>query len=95
MTEEVGGASPRHSRGEPGARPLTLIMLAGEELPLEVDPAGHASLQSFENAVIVRLPLGSKATFGWVGFPISSPKEGAWTREGPKVVGGGFWWLGP
>ena len=64
MTEEVGGASPRHSRGEPGARPLTLLTLAGEELPLEVDPTGHASRQSFENAVLARLPLGSKVTFG-------------------------------
>ena len=49
------GSSPRHRRGEPGARPLTLITLAGEELPLEVDPAGHASLRSFENAVLERL----------------------------------------
>ena len=49
MTEEVGGASPWHSRGKPGARTLTLTTLAGEELPLEVDPGGHASLRSFEN----------------------------------------------
>ena len=65
MTEEVGGASPRHSRGEPGARPLTLITRAGEELPLEVDPVGHASLRSFENAVLARLPhLGNASTLG-------------------------------
>ena len=65
MTEEVGGASLRHSRGEPGARTLTLITLAGEELPLEVDPVGHASLRSLENAVLARLPhLGNASTLG-------------------------------
>ena len=65
MTEEVGGASPRHSRGEPGAQPLTLITLAGDELPIEVDPVGHASLRSFENAVLARLPLlGNASTLG-------------------------------
>ena len=65
MAEEVGGACPRQSSGAPGARPLTLIALAGEELPLEVDPAGHASLRSFENAVLERLPhLGNAPTLG-------------------------------
>ena len=65
MAEGVGGASPRQSSGAPGARPLTLITLAGEELPLEVDPAGHASLRSFENAVLERLPhLGNATTLG-------------------------------
>ena len=65
MTEEVGGASPRHSRGAPVARPLTLLTLAGEELPLAVDPTAHVSLRSFENAVLERLPhLGSNTTLG-------------------------------
>ena len=65
MTEEVGGASPRHSRREPGAQPLTLITLAGDELPIGVDPVGHASLRSFENAVLARLPhLGNASTLG-------------------------------
>ena len=41
MTEEVGEASPWHSRESQGAT-LTLTTLAGEELPVEVDPGGHA-----------------------------------------------------
>ena len=65
MAEEVGGASPRQSSGAPGTRSLTLITLAGEELPSEVDPAGHASLRSFENAALERLPhLGNTTTLG-------------------------------
>ena len=65
MTEEVGGASPWHSRGKPGERTLTLTTLAGEELPVEVDPGGHASLRSLENAVLARLPhLGNASTLG-------------------------------
>ena len=65
MPEDVGGASPRHSRGEPGARPLILLTLAGDELPVTVDPTAHVSLQSFENAVLERLPhLGSNTTLG-------------------------------
>ena len=56
MPEDVGGASPRQSRGEPGARPLILLALAGDELPVTVDPTAHVSLQSFENAVLERLP---------------------------------------
>ena len=65
MTEEVGEASPWHSRGKPGERTLTLTTLAGEELPVEVDPGGHASLRSLENAVLARLPhLGNASTLG-------------------------------
>ena len=65
MPEDVGGASPRHSREEPGARPLILLTLAGDELPVTVDPTAHVSLQSFENAVLERLPhLGSNTTLG-------------------------------
>ena len=65
MTEEVGGASPWHSRGKPGERTLTLTTLAGEELPVEVDPGGHTSLRSLENAVLARLPhLGNASTLG-------------------------------
>ena len=63
MTEEVGGASPRRSRGEPGARPLTLITLAGEELPLEVDPTGHASLRSFEKTLLEHRPAPTCFSF--------------------------------
>ena len=51
MTAEAGGANPWHSRGKPVERTLTLITLAGGELPVEVDPSGHASLRSLENAV--------------------------------------------
>ena len=25
-----------------------------------------------------------------MGSPIPSPQEGAWTRKGPRVVGGGY-----
>ena len=39
-----------------GRGTLTLTTLAGEELPAEVDPGGHASLRSLENAVLARLP---------------------------------------
>ena len=47
------------------ALPLTLITLAGEELPIVVDPNAHARLQGFENAVLEELPyLGSNSTFG-------------------------------
>ena len=56
MPEDVGGASPRQSRGEPGARPLILLALAGDELPVTVDPTAHVSLQSFENAALERVP---------------------------------------
>ena len=45
--------------------PLTLITLAGEELPIIVDPNAHARLQGFENAVLAELPhLGSNSTLG-------------------------------
>ena len=47
------------------AAPLTLITLAGEELPIVVDLNAHARLQGFENAVLTELPyLGSNSTFG-------------------------------
>ena len=46
-------------------RALILLTLAGDELPVTVDPTAHVSLQSFENAVLERLPhLGSKTTLG-------------------------------
>ena len=65
MPEDAGGASPRHGRGEPGARPLILLTLAGDELPVTVHPTAHVSLQSFENAVLERLPhIGSNTTLG-------------------------------
>ena len=65
MTEEVGGASPWHSRGQPGEPTLMLTTLAGEKLPVEVDSSVHASLRSLENAVLARLPqLGNASTFG-------------------------------
>ena len=35
-----------------------------------------------------REPKGTKRGRG-MGSPIPSPQEGAWTREGPRVVGGG------
>ena len=71
MTAEVGGASPWHGRGKPGERTLTLTALAGEELPVEVDPGEHASLRSLENAVSARLPqLGNASTF--LADPIQS-----------------------
>ena len=50
MTAEVGGANPWHSRGKPVERTLTLTALAGGELPVEVDPSGHASLRSLGSA---------------------------------------------
>ena len=47
------------------AAPLTLITLAGEELPIVVDLNARARLQGFENAVLTELPyLGSNSTFG-------------------------------
>ena len=54
MPEDVGGAS-HDTVGR--ARPLTLLSLAGDELPVTVDPTAHVSLQSFENAVLERLQL--------------------------------------
>ena len=56
MTAEVGGTNPWHSRGKPVERILTLTTLAGGELPVEVDPSGHASMQSLENAVSAAPP---------------------------------------
>ena len=44
LANKAGRASPRQSRGTPGTQPLTLRTLAGKELPMEVDPAGHGSL---------------------------------------------------
>ena len=45
--------------------PLTLITLAGEELPTAVDPNAHACLLGFENAVLAELPyLGCNSTLG-------------------------------
>ena len=49
----------------PLAQPLTLITLAGEELPIAVDPNAHACLRGFENAVLAELPhLGCNSTLG-------------------------------
>ena len=57
----MGDAAP----GELGAQPVTLITLAGEELPITVDSNAHTCLQSFENAILAELPyLGSNSTFG-------------------------------
>ena len=47
MTADAPGPSPRGSKGGPVAQPLTLITLAGEELPIAVDPNAHACLQGY------------------------------------------------
>ena len=65
MTADAPGPSPRGSKGGPAAQPLTLITLAGEELPIAVDPNAHACLRGFENAVLAELPyLGRNSTLG-------------------------------
>ena len=65
MTADAPGPSPRGSKGGPVAQPLTPITLAGEELPIAVDPNAHACLRGFENAVFAELPcLGCNSTLG-------------------------------
>ena len=65
MTADAPGPSPRGSKGGPLAQPLTLITLAGEELPIAVDPNAHACLRGFEHAVLAELPyLGCNSTLG-------------------------------
>ena len=45
--------------------PLTLTILAGEDIHIAIDPHEHDRLHGFENAVLEQLPyLGSNSTFG-------------------------------
>ena len=44
---------------------FTLLTLAGEKLPIAVDPNAHVCLRGFENAVLAELPyLGCNSTLG-------------------------------
>ena len=55
----------RGSKEGPLAQPFTLITLAGEKLPIAVDPNAHVCLRGFENAVLAELPyLGCNSTLG-------------------------------
>ena len=65
MADGVSGPGPRSSKGESLTRPITLITLAGEVLPIEIDPNAHTSLREFEDAVLTELPyLGGNPTLG-------------------------------
>ena len=65
MADGASGLSPSSSKGVSLTRPITLITLAGEVLPVEVDPTAHTSLRKIENAVLAALPyLGCNPTLG-------------------------------
>ena len=65
MADGTPGPGPRGSKAVSLPRPITLITLAGEVLPIEVDPAAHTCLRNFENAVMAVLPyLGRNPTLG-------------------------------
>ena len=65
MADGTPGPGPRGSKAVSLPRPITLITLAGEVLPIEVDPAAHTCLRNFENAVMAVLPyLGCNPTLG-------------------------------
>ena len=56
MADAAPGLSPRSSKERSASLPLTLITLAGEEVPIVVDPNAHARLHDFQNAVLEELP---------------------------------------
>ena len=57
--------SPRCSEEGLVTSTCTLLTLAGEKLPIVVDPNAHACLRGFENAVLAELPyLGCSSTLG-------------------------------
>ena len=56
MADAAPGLSPRSSKERSASLPLTLITLAGEEVPIVVDPNVHARLHDFQNAVLEELP---------------------------------------
>ena len=65
MADATPASSLRSNADRSSTLPLTLITLAGEELPIIVDMNAHARLQGFENAVLEKLPyMGSNSTFG-------------------------------
>ena len=54
MTADAPRPSPRGSKEGPVTQTSTLLTLAGEKLPIAVDPNAHVCLRGFENAVLVR-----------------------------------------
>ena len=65
MTADAPRPSPRGSKEGPLTQPFTLLTLAGEKLPIAVDPNAHVCLRGFENAVLAELPyLGCNSTLG-------------------------------
>ena len=55
MAADAPRPCPQGSKEEPLAQPFTLITLAGEKLPIAVDPNAHACLRGFENAVLAEV----------------------------------------
>ena len=65
MTADAPGPSPRGCKEGSVAQTFTLLTLAGEKLPIAVDPNAHVCLRGFENAVLAELPhLGCNSTLG-------------------------------
>ena len=65
MPADTPRPSPRRSEEGLVTPTCTLLTLAGEKLPIVVDPNAHACLRGFENAVLAELPyLGCSSTLG-------------------------------
>ena len=67
MAADAPRPSSRGSKEGPVTQTCALLTLAGEKLPIAVDPNAHACLRGFENAVLAELPyLGCSSTLGCV-----------------------------
>ena len=65
MAADAPRPSSRGSKEGPVTQTCTLLTLAGEKLPIAVDPNAHDCLRGFENAVLAELPyLGCNSTLG-------------------------------
>ena len=57
MPVDTPRPSPRCSKEGMVAQTCTFLKLAGEKLPIEVDPNAHTGFRGFENAVLAELPV--------------------------------------